>query len=137
MRVRSHAGGPTDRIHIFGASGSGTSTLGRAVAARLGYAFLDADDFYWLPTDPPFREKRDVADLAPGGDMHEHHELFMSWAAQYDAGGAEVRSRRRHEEWLSRLPSSCDVLRLDTTGPVEELAEIVIERAGARRGRRG
>jgi adenylate kinase family enzyme len=42
------------RIHIFGASGAGTSSLGRALAERLGIAHLDTDDFFWMPTDPPF-----------------------------------------------------------------------------------
>lgn len=46
------------RIHIFGASGAGTSTLGSILAARLNVLHLDADDFYWMPTDPPFRTKR-------------------------------------------------------------------------------
>ena len=44
-------------IHIFGASGSGTSTLGRAVAEKTGYAFLDSDDYIWAPTDPPFTSR--------------------------------------------------------------------------------
>ena len=35
------------RIHIFGASGSGTSTLGQALAQRLGVPCFDTDDFYW------------------------------------------------------------------------------------------
>ena len=48
------------RIHITGASGSGTSTLGQAVATELAIPFVDADDFYWLPTDPPFTAKRDT-----------------------------------------------------------------------------
>lgn len=47
-------------VHILGAAGSGTSTLGRALAERLAIPFHDADAFYWLPTDPPFREKRDI-----------------------------------------------------------------------------
>ncbi len=46
------------RIHVTGASGSGTSTLGAALAARLGYLHFDADDYYWLPTSPPFTTKR-------------------------------------------------------------------------------
>jgi len=46
------------RIHVTGASGSGTTTLGAALAAALGCRHLDADDFYWLPTDPPYREPR-------------------------------------------------------------------------------
>ncbi|MFE0758156.1 AAA family ATPase [Inquilinus sp. NPDC058860] len=50
------------RIHITGASGSGTTTLGRVLAVETGALHLDTDDFYWLPTDPPFREKRPVPD---------------------------------------------------------------------------
>ncbi|HEX7212886.1 MAG TPA: AAA family ATPase [Methylomirabilota bacterium] len=46
------------RIHIFGASGSGTSSLAAAVARRHGHRHLDTDDFYWMPTDPPFRQVR-------------------------------------------------------------------------------
>jgi adenylate kinase family enzyme len=47
-----------DRIHIVGASGSGTSSLAAELAGRYGHRHLDTDDFYWLRTDPPFREKR-------------------------------------------------------------------------------
>ena len=47
------------RILITGASGSGTTTLGRALATRLRCAFYDADDYYWLPTNPPFQCKQD------------------------------------------------------------------------------
>src|ERR1035437_632344 len=46
-------------ILIPGASGSGTSTLSAALAKELGIAHLDADDYYWLPTAPPFTSKRD------------------------------------------------------------------------------
>jgi adenylate kinase family enzyme len=45
-------------IHITGASGSGTSTLGRAVAAAMDHEFIDADDVFWLPTAPPYMQKR-------------------------------------------------------------------------------
>jgi adenylate kinase family enzyme len=48
------------RVHILGASGSGTTTLGAALAARLGCAHLDTDDFFWLPTEPKFLEIRPV-----------------------------------------------------------------------------
>ena len=34
-------------IHIFGASGSGTTTLGKTLAQQLGYLHLDTDDYYW------------------------------------------------------------------------------------------
>jgi hypothetical protein len=46
------------RVHILGASGSGTTTLGRALAERLGCPLLDADDYFWVPTDPPFQQIR-------------------------------------------------------------------------------
>jgi len=47
------------RIHIFGASGSGTTTLGRELARQLNGAHLDTDNYYWHKTDPPFVDKRD------------------------------------------------------------------------------
>jgi adenylate kinase family enzyme len=46
------------RIHILGPAGSGTSTLGVALAARLGVPHADSDSLYWLPTDPPFTTPR-------------------------------------------------------------------------------
>lgn len=52
----------SQRIHIFGASGSGTSTLGRALATEWGTQFFDTDDFFWEPTDPPFVTKRRIED---------------------------------------------------------------------------
>ena len=46
------------RLHILGASGSGATTLGSALAARLGIAYEDSDDFLWLPGDPPYTTRR-------------------------------------------------------------------------------
>ena len=48
----------TARVHVLGASGSGTTTLGRSVADALSLPFLDSDDFYWETSDPPFQRKR-------------------------------------------------------------------------------
>lgn len=47
------------RILITGASGSGTSTLGRSLAEKLACTYFDVDDYYWLPTTPPYTQKRD------------------------------------------------------------------------------
>ena len=47
------------RVHVVGASGSGTTTLGRALAVRLGCRFFDTDDYFWLPSDPPFQHIRE------------------------------------------------------------------------------
>jgi adenylate kinase family enzyme len=161
-------------IHVTGASGAGTTTLGRVIADRLSLARLDTDDFFWVPTDPPFQRKREMptrlrlltealdeagsagwvlsgslsgwgdklisrfqlvvflvaptdlrlrrlvarerltfgADaLAAGGLMHAEHAKFLAWAAAYDEGGPDMRSRAMHEAWLATLP--CPVLRLD------------------------
>lgn len=56
MTTTPDAGAPK-RIHITGASGSGTTTLGAAVATALGIKHLDADDFAWAPTNPPFMQR--------------------------------------------------------------------------------
>ena len=48
----------TPRIHILGASGTGTTTLGGALAEHLAVPHFDSDDFFWLPTDPPFGKPR-------------------------------------------------------------------------------
>jgi len=46
------------RIYITGASCAGVTTLGHTLASLLGLSHLDVDDFYWLPTNPPFTTKR-------------------------------------------------------------------------------
>jgi len=68
------------RVHIVGASGSGTSTLGRALAARLGSAHLDTDDFFWLPTEPPFEQIRARAERQAllGAALERHAAWVLS-----------------------------------------------------------
>lgn len=46
------------RILIFGGSGAGSSTLGRALASARDSQHFDSDDFFWRPSDPPFQERR-------------------------------------------------------------------------------
>lgn len=50
------------KIHILGASGSGTSTLGLRLSEELGVRQFDSDDYFWRKTDPPFTEKNSVSD---------------------------------------------------------------------------
>ncbi len=45
-------------IHIYGASGSGTSTLGKYISEKLGCFFMDTDDYFWEATNPPYTTKR-------------------------------------------------------------------------------
>lgn len=48
------------RLLITGASGAGTTTLGRALADRWSVPHADVDDYFWVPTCPPFTTKRPV-----------------------------------------------------------------------------
>ncbi len=50
------------RIHILGAAGSGTSSLGQAVAAALGCPQHETDDFLWQASDPPYQRIRPMPD---------------------------------------------------------------------------
>ena len=49
-----------NRIHIFGASGSGTTTIAGAISKKLGYKHFDTDNYFWYPTEVPFTEPRPI-----------------------------------------------------------------------------
>lgn len=46
------------RVVVLGASGTGKTTLARALADTLGIPTFDSDDYYHEPTDPPYRVQR-------------------------------------------------------------------------------
>lgn len=176
-----------ERIHIFGASGTGTTSLAELIADKYGHRHLDTDDFYWLPTDPPFQHKRppderlrllgfamEEADkwvlsgsvcrwgdpliplfdlavfmhvdpevrmarlrarerkrygdaaIAEEGPMYEQHRAFMEWAAAYDSGGMEVRSRTLHENWIRQI--GCPLIRLEANRPTDDLLKELEDR---------
>jgi adenylate kinase family enzyme len=46
------------RIHIIGASGTGTTTLGRALAYAHQLQHFDTDDYLWVESDPPYQQIR-------------------------------------------------------------------------------
>lgn len=60
------------RVHITGAAGAGTTTLGRALAAHWAVPHADTDDYFWLPTSPPYVTKRDVPER-----LRLMNELFV------------------------------------------------------------
>jgi len=45
------------KILVFGASGSGTTTLGNEIEKNADFKHLDVDDYYWKKTITPFQEK--------------------------------------------------------------------------------
>src|SRR5215475_2514188 len=47
------------RIHILGASGSGTTTLGRILAEHFHFPHFDTDHYFWLPIDLPYTQQRE------------------------------------------------------------------------------
>ncbi len=56
-------------IHILGASGSGTTTLGKAISNEFGYTHYDTNEYFWLPTNPPFTTIR---------ERNERQKLLMN-----------------------------------------------------------
>jgi len=67
-------------IHIVGASGAGTSTLGQALEQNHGYKWLDTDSYFWLPTDPPFTQPRprDERTALLTADIQKHPKCAIS-----------------------------------------------------------
>ena len=173
------------RIHILGAAGAGTSTLGCALAARLRVLWFDSDNYYWLPTAPPYAHKRPKPerDRRMRDDLHTYDdwvwsgsavswnvgaperitlcvfltlpadlrlarlrareeeefgavpyvtreefeaemEEFLAWAARYDEGGLEVRSKQLQEQWMATL--RCPILRIDGDLTTDERVERVL-----------
>jgi adenylate kinase family enzyme len=64
------------RLHLTGASGSGTTTLGRALASRWSVPHADADDYFWVPTATPYTVKRERPDR-----LRLMEELFLGRSA--------------------------------------------------------
>jgi adenylate kinase family enzyme len=72
------------RILVTGASGSGVTTLGRALADALALPHHDVDDYLWLPTIPPYRKLRDSADR-----LRLMGEMFLPRADWVLSGGVD------------------------------------------------
>lgn len=68
------------RIHIFGAAGSGTSTLGAYLAREIGGCHLDTDSYYWHKSEPPFIQKREISEriLMIEHDIRDHKHWVLS-----------------------------------------------------------
>jgi adenylate kinase family enzyme len=68
----------------MGASGSGVTTLGRALADALALPHHDTDDYFWQPTTPPYRAQRDAADR-----LRLMREMFLPRADWVLSGGLD------------------------------------------------
>jgi adenylate kinase family enzyme len=109
-------------VHVTGASGSGTTSLGAALAQKLGVLHLDSDDFFWLPTDPPFttpRARNERATLLAGQALPER-----SWILSGSALG-----------WATLVEPLFDLivfLRVEPALRMERLRQRELARYGAR-----
>lgn len=65
------------RIHIFGASGSGASTLGQELTTKLPHINLDADDYYWLKKFTSRRKPSDRIKML-SDDLDQHQQWILS-----------------------------------------------------------
>jgi len=70
------------RIHIFGASGSGTTTIAQQACSKLGYRHFDSDNYFWLQTAEPFTEER------PGDQSLSMMEADLSSCGQWILSGS-------------------------------------------------
>ncbi|MFY7961810.1 MAG: AAA family ATPase [Elsteraceae bacterium] len=110
------------RIHILGASGSGATTLGEALASELSLPHEDTDRYFWKPTDPPFTEFRPVEErmalLLPR--LPENGDWILSGCACNWGGPLEPRY------------SLVVFLKLDPALRMERLRRRELSRYGAR-----
>jgi len=110
------------RVHVLGASGSGTTTLARALADRWSVPHADADDYFWLPTDPPFTEKRPEAER-----LRLMTEVFVPREAWVLSGSMVG--------WGEEVVDRCDAIVFLTLDPEERLRRLEEREVRRREGR--
>jgi uridine kinase len=50
------------------------------------------------------REKKNFGSrIEIGGDMYQNHVEFIEWAAAYDTGDIDMRSKAKHDQWQKLL----------------------------------
>lgn len=80
------------KLHLFGASGTGVSTLGEALAPVLHAPYFDTDTYFWHAAGPPFTSRCPPAER----DARLAHDLAQH--ASWIVGGSIV---GWDEKWLS------------------------------------
>ena len=96
---------------MTGASGSGTTTLARAVADAWSVPHADADDYFWMPTNPPYVEKRPEAER-----VALMAQVFLPREAWVLSGSMLG--------WGDSVVARCDAVVFLTLDPVERLQRI-------------
>ena len=117
-------------IIVFGAPGSGTSTIGRALARKLGFSYFETDDFSGEKIDtPPFRKSRTLEERTSllqlaicscenfviSGSMWDWGESFIPYfdLAVFITAPVNVRidrlEKREREEYGERIKQGGDM----------------------------
>ena len=99
------------RIHITGASGCGVSTLGAALAARLGVPWHDTDSYFWLPSDPPYVTPRPVPERLDRLGRALDDEVGWVLSGALDGWGDPLVPRIGHDIFV-RVPHAVRMARL-------------------------
>ncbi|OWV32544.1 hypothetical protein B5C34_03160 [Pacificimonas flava] len=99
------------KLHLLGASGTGTTTLGRALAQKLGVFHADAADYYWVPTDPPFLRKRSYKERLRLLDLDLDDDAGWVVSGSMMDWGEAVADRADHLIFLT-LPTDLRIARL-------------------------
>jgi len=77
-----------ERIYIFGGSGSGTTSIAKAVCSEIGYKHFDSDNYLWLPTVEPFttiRSSEEYINLM-GKDLANNEQWILSGHISHGLG---------------------------------------------------
>lgn len=114
-------------VVVMGVTGSGKSTVGTALAERLGVPFADADDFH---------SAANVAKMRAGTPLTDHDRLpwlrnIAAWLGEHQGGGAVVTCsalKRVYRDILRERTSDVVFLHLD--GDKETARRRVAGRAG-------
>jgi hypothetical protein len=110
------------RVHVMGASGSGTTTLARALADRWAVPHADADDYFWVPTTPPYVEKRPDDER-----LSLMREVFVPREAWVLSGSMLG--------WGDSVVAGCDAVVFLTLDPDERLRRLEARETARRAGR--
>lgn len=101
----------------MGASGSGTTTLARALAGGWSVPHADTDDYFWEPTEPPYTTKRE-----PARRLALMEEVFVPRAAWVLSGSLMG--------WGEDLIPLFDAIVFVTVDPEVRLARLRAREAG-------
>lgn len=106
----------------MGASGAGTTTLARAVADRWAVPHADADDYFWVPSDPPYQQRRPDAER-----ISLMEQVFVPREAWVLSGSMLG--------WGDEVVARCDAVVFLTLDPDERLRRLEAREQSRRAGR--